>query len=64
MNYGDRVRPPCGAVGNSNEGWTDFWRFLGFAVLIAVAIYFAWRAGWLGKIAAAAAPVANPLNWV
>jgi len=69
MTYGEQIRHPSGAVGDKDEELRQkFWRFLGFAAIVGVVLYFAWRMGWLGKVAAAGASavksIPNPHGWV
>ncbi len=71
MTYGERIRHPSGALSKQDETRKKSWRLLVLGAIVAGAIYFAWRMGWFGKIAAAGAkaagavkPIANPHGWV
>ncbi len=68
--YAERIRHPSGALnpgGEHNRSPRWFWILLGVVALV----WFAWRMGWLGRIAGAGAavvsavkPIANPHGWV
>jgi hypothetical protein len=51
VTYGEQVRHPGGAFSNRDETLKGFWRLLCFAAVIAAAIYFAWRMGWMNATA-------------
>jgi len=66
MTYGEQIRHPSGAVGDKDEELRQkFWRFLGFAAIVGVVLYFAWRMGWFEKVAVGAVKsIPNPHGWV
>ena len=71
MTYVERIRHPSGALDPPRNERRLRRRWLWIAAVVVVAVYVAWRMGWLEKIGMAGAkaestvrPIANPHGWV
>jgi hypothetical protein len=71
QSYSERIRHPSGALNPAREKEQSRSRLIWLLLGLAAFGYFAYRMGWLNKMAATGAkvvsavrPVANPQGWV